>query len=230
MSIIRTDLSVQPIRVPVGVHGLVRGHIRACANVLHERLAKPDLVDETTFGEWIVRCPVGAMHLSRTPGHTPPAGPTEPMSWQIEAAGDGVLPWIYQILEGTTVGFPRAAAGVFGESTLETFTWAYADFAYLRSRAVHEWLLTLGRGCHEYRTNRSVGSVEWRCGQALRGPVQLGVGACDPRAAPTLGKHATPGSYGCRPAHRVAPSGALAAPTRAQRRALEPRLGAHRSR
>lgn len=155
MAIICANLSTQPERLPAVTH-FVRGYIPASTDTLEEHFGDPDCHDDAGMGEWTVRCPAGDLRLSQAPGQSATTDASATVSWQIQAATDDVLPWIYRIIMGTTVGFQRAVEGHVGESTLETLTSAYSDFLWNQVRSIHDWLLQRNQNSDDYEDNRHV--------------------------------------------------------------------------
>lgn len=121
MAIINPDLRVDPLRFAYRRWTAIRAQIDAPLDKVRACFGDANNVDAT---EWSVRTPVGDARLTSAPEQTD--------AWQIEASTDHVLPWIFQVLTGSTVGFVSASA--LAGTYFETLAWGYARFAFLRGR------------------------------------------------------------------------------------------------
>lgn len=144
MAVVRPDLTV--LNLPpetAGTGWALRGELRASFRELTTALGSPDFgvgsAQESTL--WLLDTPAGSAQLhSWHDGSCFLREPDSVVAWQIQAPHDGVLPWIYKIVTGSTIGFPDSVRGLEFGASREELTQAYLSYLSGRERAVNELL------------------------------------------------------------------------------------------
>ncbi|SEP53688.1 MULTISPECIES: hypothetical protein [Amycolatopsis] len=159
MAVIHDDLNIQTIACTAPADGLsTRGAIHASYHTLTTRFGNPDFGTTDTAAEeatlWILDTPAGRAHLqSWLDVHHLHARPHTEVRWSIQTASDGVLPWVFKAVTGSTAAFPAGVDRFARTSSRETLTAAYVDYLYLRSQAMANWVNLQHRDSRSYREN-----------------------------------------------------------------------------
>lgn len=144
MAVIRPDLTV--LNLPpenAGTGWARRGDLRASFRDLTTTLGSPDFglgtTEESTL--WLLDTPAGPAQLhSWLGGSYFLRSPDAVVAWQIQAPADGVLPWIYKVVTGSTAGFPDSVRDLAFGAGREELTQAYLGYLSGRERAVSQLL------------------------------------------------------------------------------------------
>jgi hypothetical protein len=144
MAVVRPDLTV--LNLPpenAGTGWALRGELRASFREVTIALGSPDFgigsTEESTL--WLLDTPAGPAQLHNWLGGTYFLyAPDSVVGWQIQAPDDGVLPWIYKIVTGSTIGFPDSVRELTFGAGREQLTQAYLSYLRGRERAVSQLL------------------------------------------------------------------------------------------
>ncbi|RLK58466.1 hypothetical protein [Actinokineospora cianjurensis] len=144
MAVIRPDLTVLNLLLEnAGTGWARRGDLRASFRDLTTTLGSPDFglgtTEESTL--WLLDTPAGPAQLHNWLGGSYfLRSPDSVAAWQIQAPGDGVLPWIYKVVTGSTTGFPDSVRDLAFGAGREELTQAYLNYLRGRERAVSQLL------------------------------------------------------------------------------------------
>jgi hypothetical protein len=144
MAVVRPDLTV--LNLPpenAGTGWALRGELRASFRELTTTLGSPDFgvgsIEESTL--WLLDTPAGPAQLHNWLGGSYfLREPDSVVGWQIQAPADAVLPWIYKVVTGSTVGFPDSVRDLAFGAGREELTQAYLSYLRGRERAVSQLL------------------------------------------------------------------------------------------
>lgn len=147
MAVLDENLDLRPAPCSASLGGMrLRGSIRTNYHLLASRFGPPDFpshdpgdqsAEDATL--WAVDTPAGRVHVHNwLDVRYFLEQPYTETRWNIQAAGDGALPWICKAIFGSTAAFPAAVHESSRFSTRPSLTGAYVDYLVQRMLALRE--------------------------------------------------------------------------------------------
>jgi hypothetical protein len=157
MAVIRANLTVLDLPPTTSEPGWApRGHLRASFRDLTTVLHAPDFgIDATEDSTmWLLDTPAGRAQLfHQLDGTYLLRAPATRITWTIQAPSPDVLPWIFELADGSTAGFPNSGQALRVGPDRITLIRAYQRFLELRATDLQQ-RLELARPPHPASVSR----------------------------------------------------------------------------